>query len=290
MMHYYQFNIADYRKDTMHLTPIEHYIYRTLIDWYYLDEKPIPKITQVVTRRLCLGSELENNVQNVLQDFFSECENGWHHKRIDDDICEYHAQCDKNKENGKLGGRPKTQTKPKITQVVSENNPTLTQNNPTVTLTTNHKPLTTNYKPLKPKPSVRDGDDFDRFWDAYPKKVGKVDAKKAWVKNKPPIDDVLVALLWQLKSDQWLKDGGQYIPNPSTYINQGRWHDEPQAIVNKPKGYHDSISDTMRQIFAPIGENNGTGHKIIDITNQQAIGSGAEDIPKLGNGLWEKAG
>lgn len=133
-------------------------------------------------------------------------------------------------------------------------------------------------------------DDFDRFWDAYPKKVGKVDAKKAWVKNKPPIDDVLIALLWQSKSDQWLKDGGQYIPNPSTYINQGRWHDEPQAIVNKPKGYHDSISDTMRQIFAPIGENNGAGHKIIDITNQQAIGSGAEDIPKLGNGLWEKAG
>ena len=289
-MHYYQFNIADYRKDTMHLTPIEHYIYRTLIDWYYLDEKPIPKITQVVTRRLCLGSELENNVKNVLQDFFFECEDGWHHKRIDDDICEYHAQCDKNKENGKLGGRPKTQTKPKITQVVSENNPTLTQNNPTVTLTTNHKPLTTNYKPLKPKPSVHDGDDFDRFWDAYPKKSGKIAAQKTWVKNKPPIDDVLVALLWQSKSDQWLKDGGQYIPNPSTYINQGRWHDEPQAIVNKPKGYHDSISDTMRQIFAPIGENNGAGNKIIDITNEQAIGSGSEDIPKLGNGLWEKTG
>jgi len=290
MMHYYQFNIADYRKDTMHLTPIEHYIYRTLIDWYYLDEKPIPKITQVVTRRLCLGSELENNVQNVLQDFFFECGDGWHHKRIDDDICEYHAQCDKNKENGKLGGRPKTQTKPKITQVVSENNPTLTQNNPTVTLTTNHKPLTTNYKPLKPKPSVHDGDEFDRFWDAYPKKSGKIAAKKAWIKNKPPIDDVLVALLWQSKSDQWLTDDGRYIPNPLTYINQGRWHDEPQAIVNRPRSHHDSISDTMRQIFAPIGENNGTGHKIIDITNQQAIGSGAEDIPKLGNGLWEKAG
>ena len=289
-MHYYQFNIADYRKDTMHLTPIEHYIYRTLIDWYYLDEKPIPKITQVVTRRLCLGSELENNVQNVLQDFFFECGDGWHHKRIDDDICEYHAQCDKNKENGKLGGRPKTQTKPKITQVVSENNQTLTQNNPTVTLTTNHKPLTTNYKPLKPKPSVHDGDEFDRFWDAYPKKSGKIAAKKAWIKNKPPIDDVLVALLWQSKSDQWLTDDGRYIPNPLTYINQGRWHDEPQAIVNRPRSHHDSISDTMRQIFAPIGENNGTGHKIIDITNQQAIGSGAEDIPKLGNGLWEKAG
>lgn len=42
-MHYYQFNIADYRKDTVHLTRIEHSIYRDLIDWYYLEETPIPK-------------------------------------------------------------------------------------------------------------------------------------------------------------------------------------------------------------------------------------------------------
>ena len=38
-MHYYKFNIADYRKDTGHLSTIEHGIYRQLIDWYYLDEQ-----------------------------------------------------------------------------------------------------------------------------------------------------------------------------------------------------------------------------------------------------------
>ena len=65
-MHYYQFNIADYRKDTIHLTPIEHYIYRTLIDWYYLDEQPIPKETQSVIRRLGLVTENEQLVINVL--------------------------------------------------------------------------------------------------------------------------------------------------------------------------------------------------------------------------------
>ena len=139
-MHYYQFNIADYRKDTYHLTPIEHYIYRTLIDWYYLDEQPIPKITQVVSRRLGLGSDMEPNISNVLKDFFIERENGWHHRRIDDEINEYHSQCDKNKTNGKLGGRPKK------TQVVTSGNPELTDSNPVVTLTTNHKPLTTKEK------------------------------------------------------------------------------------------------------------------------------------------------
>lgn len=135
-MHYYKFNIADYRKDTAHLTPIEHYIYRSLIDWYYLDEKPIPKITQSVMRRLGLGCDMEPSLQNVLQDFFFECENGWNHKRIEQDIFEYNGKCDKNRGNGKHGGRPKK------TQSVNFANRNESENNPNVTLTINHKPLT----------------------------------------------------------------------------------------------------------------------------------------------------
>ena len=41
-MHYYQYNIADYRKDTTHLSLLEHGCYRQLLDQYYLDEKPLP--------------------------------------------------------------------------------------------------------------------------------------------------------------------------------------------------------------------------------------------------------
>jgi len=106
-MHYYQFNVADYRKDTSHLTPIEHYIYRFLIDWYYLDETPIPVETQQVLRRLSLGSDSIQNLQNVLNDFFVKGENGYSQKRIDEEIDAYHNRADTSRENGKLGGRPK---------------------------------------------------------------------------------------------------------------------------------------------------------------------------------------
>ena len=144
-MHYYQFNIADYRKDTAHLKPIEHYIYRTLIDWYYLDEKPLPKETQVVSRRLGLGKESIEDVENVLSDFFVCGEDGWHHHRVDEEIAEYHSQCTKNKENGKAGGRPSgSKNKPKETQVVSSGNPV-------VTLTTNQEPLTIKQEPKEKK-------------------------------------------------------------------------------------------------------------------------------------------
>ena len=133
-MHYYQFNIADYRKDTVHLTPIEHYIYRTLIDWYYLDESPIPKETQLVLRRLQLGSEHKENLENVFNDFFVSTEKGWLHKRIEAEISGYSDKCERNRANGKRGGRPKkTQSVLIANQNKSETNP-------------NHKPLTS--KPI----------------------------------------------------------------------------------------------------------------------------------------------
>jgi len=149
-MHYYKFNIADYRKDTSHLTTIEHGIYRQLIDWYYLDEKPIPLETQVVSRRLRLGSDMEfSSLQNVLSDFFKEGKTGYVHKRIEVEIKDYQEQVEKNKNNGKLGGRPKK------TQVVIHGFSNESQNNP------NHKPLTINHKPIdKNKRGSRLSSDF----------------------------------------------------------------------------------------------------------------------------------
>ena len=138
-MHYYKFNIADYRKDTGHLSTIEHGIYRQLIDWYYLDEQPIPEETQVVIRRLRLGSDEVKFLENVLSDFFVLGKTGYKHKRIEVEIKDYQEQAEKNKNNGKLGGRPKK------TQVVIDGLPDESQNNP------NHKPLTINHKPIEKK-------------------------------------------------------------------------------------------------------------------------------------------
>ena len=141
-MHYYKFNIADYRKDTGHLSTIEHGIYRQLIDWYYLDEQPIPEENQVVIRRLRLGSDEVKYLQNVLSDFFVLGKTGYTHKRIAVEIKDYSEQAEKNKNNGKLGGRPKK------TQVVLDGLSDESENNP------NHKPLTTNHKPKKESATV----------------------------------------------------------------------------------------------------------------------------------------
>lgn len=82
-------------------------------------------------------------------------------------------------------------------------------------------------------------DGFDDFWKAYPKKVAKADAKKAWVKLKTTgeqREQIRVGLEKAKRSAGWLKDGGQFIPNPASWINGQRWEDEIEpAIPARPQ-------------------------------------------------------
>lgn len=74
----------------------------------------------------------------------------------------------------------------------------------------------------------RGADLFAEFWSAYPKKIGKDAAAKAFGRRKPGrelLQNMLDAIDAQKLSDQWRRDGGQYIPNPATWLNQGRWQD-----------------------------------------------------------------
>ena len=82
---------------------------------------------------------------------------------------------------------------------------------------------------------------FMEFWEAYPKKVDKKGSFRAFKnisKLKTIFPDIMAALEIQKKSQQWTKDNGQYIPNPTTYIHQERWNtvsqkDETQAKIDE---------------------------------------------------------
>lgn len=80
--------------------------------------------------------------------------------------------------------------------------------------------------------TIREPKGFAEFWSAYPKKIGKGAAEKAWKKNKPPVQKVLDAIEQQKSSPQWTKDKGQFIPNPATWINQSRWEDSVQIELD----------------------------------------------------------
>lgn len=206
-MHYFQHNIADYRKDTAHLTLLEHGVYRQLLDQYYLNEKPLPLDQDKLMRLLCARSEGEiRAVLSVLGDFFEKTELGYIHKR-----CMAEIEAFQSKQVKAVAAANKRWNNADAMPTHSEPN-------------ANHKPITINHKPLT---NIKPLSDFDIFWNEYPRKIGKAAALKAWIKHKPDIDLVLKALEWQKKSAQWFKSNGLYIPHASTWINGSRWLDEP---------------------------------------------------------------
>jgi hypothetical protein len=75
---------------------------------------------------------------------------------------------------------------------------------------------------------------FEKFWQYYPKKVGKDAALKAFTKRKPDeklLLQMLKALAVQKSQPNWIKEDGQYIPNPATWLNQGRWEDQVDSPI-----------------------------------------------------------
>jgi hypothetical protein len=82
-------------------------------------------------------------------------------------------------------------------------------------------------KKTSSKPSA--STEFDSFWKNYPKKVGKEAARKAFAKALK-ITDVnrIMVGLEALRIEVAGKDP-KFTPHPSTWLNEGRWDDEPVA-------------------------------------------------------------
>ena len=88
-----------------------------------------------------------------------------------------------------------------------------------------------------PNPNTRKrDDDFDKFWEAYPRKEGKQKAKSAFAKVTVPVQVLLEALDNHKASAQWTKDGGQFIPHPATWLNGQRWQDQMSPASAARKG------------------------------------------------------
>ena len=183
-MHYYPHNIADYRKDTSHLSLLEHGCYHQLLDQYYLNEQPLPLDEIKLFRLLNARTDDEKTaIRNVLGDFFIKTEAGFIQRRCDDEIEQYHLRSESAKKAINLRW-----AKDSNTDVIRAYN----DRNTDVIVTSNQEPVTNNqYLITSNNKSI---DHFNEFWLAYPKKVGKESARKAWNKIRPDIEVVLKSL------------------------------------------------------------------------------------------------
>lgn len=86
---------------------------------------------------------------------------------------------------------------------------------------------------MRNRVSLLDDPNFDLFWRHYPKRRKRVDALKAWQQlapNEALVERILRALAWQVRQDDWLQDGGRWIPLPASWIRGMRWEDEPIEV------------------------------------------------------------
>ncbi|HEX7643001.1 MAG TPA: YdaU family protein [Burkholderiaceae bacterium] len=142
-MHYYSHHIADFRKDTSHLSLLEQGLYRRLLDQYYLDEKPLGLDHVVLMRAHCVRTADEKQAfDNVLQDFFIRTEDGYVHKRCEIEIGAFHAKSQSAAESAKARwARVRAEKEAAAMRTHSDGN-------------ANHEPITNTHQPKKNKPPL----------------------------------------------------------------------------------------------------------------------------------------
>lgn len=137
---------------------------------------------------------------------------------------EYQRTCERNRNNGSKGGRPKNPTKPTETQKT-------------------HSVLE------KPKKADKDTDTdkdniikcFDLFWDAYDKKIGRDKCYSIFSKIKPELYETIIN---QAKQYNKATPDKQFRKHPATWLNGKHWEDEIKTDEPKMiKAFHPIIFD-----------------------------------------------
>jgi hypothetical protein len=97
-------------------------------------------------------------------------------------------------------------------------------------------------------------DPFDEFWQAYPRKTGKADARKAFAKCREPVANLVADIRQRLAEGHWstASDRKRFIMHPATYLRGERWNDEiipgdlpmdAQSVADRTNAQLDRLRD-----------------------------------------------
>lgn len=155
-MNYYLHHIGDYAQATAHLTFVEDAAYSRLIRKYYAEERPLAAEISTVQRLIGARTREEKSaVEAVLKEFFFLDADGWHNKRADSEINQYHEKSSKAAASARARwDKTHTERNANAMRTHSEGNANHTPvTNNQEPVTNNHKPLTTNQQPINHKPT-----------------------------------------------------------------------------------------------------------------------------------------
>mgnify|MGYP001197080906 CR=1 FL=1 len=81
---------------------------------------------------------------------------------------------------------------------------------------------------IRKQPPDDYSENFSAFWSAYPRRVAKLDAWKAWLRQNcdSRLEEILTSVEDHCQWPQWTDGDGLYIPYPATFLNGRRWEDD----------------------------------------------------------------
>jgi len=192
-MHYYPFNIGDYRKDTSRLNFIEHGIYRILIDEYYLTEHPLNKDVSLLMREC--GVRLPEEIEAfkfIIDKFFVLNDDGYYHYGCDKVLKKIYAKSESARKSVEARWARKNTNVPKSdTNVYVEDTNVHKSDTPEILPNTQYPLPNTQLKPTsseddKPAQKIPYETIFDLFTEScvsLPKVLIKDDKRKALIKS-----------------------------------------------------------------------------------------------------------
>ena len=93
-------------------------------------------------------------------------------------------------------------------------------------------------------------ENFELFWNAYPKKANKEESRAAFDKiDDTPLETILTALEKQKASKSWIEENGKFIPYPAKWLRNRMWEntiDIPKQTNNEKYGCSD-IFDLFKE-------------------------------------------
>ncbi len=227
-----QLYVADYLGDTRHLTTEQHGAYLLLLMTMWRADGRLPNDDRKLARiASCTPSRWAKIRDEVMEFFVIEGDEITNH-RLTSELKKASEKSIKRAEAGTKGGRakslkanrPSKANASRLPEHSSEPEPDTTVTNvPVVDLD---------------RPNKRGSADFDAFWRAYPRKVAKDAATKAFAKAVRRITDPdpLAVILAGIERALPGWDDPQFIPHPSTWLNRGSWEDEaPTPAKTRPE-------------------------------------------------------
>lgn len=227
-----QLYVADYLGDTRHLTTEQHGAYLLLLMTMWRADGRLPHDDKKLARITGCTASRWARIKGDVLDFFDVDGADLTHGRLMLELKKASEKSIQRAEAGKRGGEAKAR-KTNGTPVANASD-----------LLCHSSDIRSQNKKEEPTVPCSRADDFERFWAAYPRKVAKDAARRAFPKAVSRISSAEPMAVILAGIERALPGWGdpQFIPHPASWLNAGRWDDEapttPQSHANDRPDHH----------------------------------------------------